>query len=154
MKFIVDCMLGKLAKWLKILGFDTMYFSAAEDAELLRIARKEGRTLLTRDTALLGKAKDSQSLFILSEAWKDQVQQVLNEFDLRAEAMPFSRCLECNIRLKKLPKKRARNLVAPFVYEHADSFAVCPECGRVFWPGTHYQDMEGTLEDFIGHEKT
>lgn len=149
MKFIVDCMLGKLAKWLKILGFDTLYFSKIEDSDLLAMAQEERRLLLTRDTGLLNKTKNIRTLFIESEDWNTQVVQVLNEFDLWKDIKPNSRCIECNVELKSLPKKKAKNLVVPFVYERAASFALCPHCGRVFWQGTHYHDMEFKIEEIL-----
>jgi len=149
MTFVVDCMLGKLAKWLKILGFDVLFLSKAEDDELLALARKDGRTLLSRDHALLGRAKDLKSLFIESETWEDQVRQVLDRFSLQAEVRPYSRCVECNRPLKPLPKSKAANLVTTFVYERADAFAICPSCGRVFWQGTHFNDMEAKLAELL-----
>jgi len=149
MKFIVDCMLGKLAKWLKILGFDTVYFSKIEDSDLLALGQKEGRVLLSRDNGLIEKSRDIKTLFIGSEDWKPQLKQVLDEFDLWPEIKPYSRCIECNFELKDLPKRRAKNLVAPFVYERATSFAICPRCGRVFWKGTHHQDMEFKIEEIL-----
>jgi len=146
-------MLGKLAKWLKILGFDATFFSKIEDPELLDLAQKEKRILLTRDTGLIEKAKKVDTLFIESEDWNDQVEQVLNAFDLWKNIAPYSRCIECNAVLKDLPKSRARNLVTPFVYEQADSFALCPGCGRVFWKGTHHQDMEFKIEEILRKKK-
>lgn len=149
MKFIVDCMLGKLAKWLKIFGFDALFFSRIEDDELLTIARKDGRILLTKDTGLIQKAKDVKTLFLESEEWQDQVQQVLEHFDLRDKANPHTRCIDCNVKLKNLPKKNAKNLVSTFVFDKADSFALCPNCGRVFWRGTHFKDMEAKIQEIL-----
>lgn len=149
MNFIVDCMLGRLAKWLKILGFDTVYFSKIEDSDLLTLAQKEGRILLTRDNALIEKSRSIKTLFIESEDWNSQVEQVLNAFDLWQSVDPYSRCIECNTALKDLPKSSAKNLVVPFVYERADSFAICGQCGRVFWKGTHHQDMEFKIEEIL-----
>ena len=143
MTFVADCMLGRLAKWLKILGFDVIYFSKAEDRDLADIARREGRVLLTRDTGLIERtAKRPNRLFVRSDDWEDQVVQVLDDLGLWDEVRPNTRCLECNLLLKPLSKERARNLVTPYVQEHASSFAICPDCGRVFWQGTHYGDME------------
>jgi len=153
MIFIVDCMLGKLAKWLKILGFDSLYFSKIEDSDLLALARKEGRVLLSRDNELIDKSRDIQTLFIKSENWNIQVEQVLDDFNLWKDISPYSRCIECNVRLKDLPKSRARNLVAPFVLEQADSFSICSGCGRVFWKGTHHQDMEFKIEEILKKKK-
>lgn len=153
MNFIVDCMLGKLAKWLKILGFDSLYFSKIEDSDLLTLARKEGRVLLSRDNELIAKSRDIQTLFIKSENWNIQVEQVLDDFNLWKDINPYSRCIECNVRLKDLPKSRARNLVTPFVLEQTDSFSICSGCGRVFWKGTHQQDMEFKIEEILRKKK-
>ncbi len=149
MRFIVDCMLGKLAKWLKILGFDALFFSKIEDDELLTSARKEGRILLTKDTGLIQQAKDVETLFLESEEWQDQVQQVLEHFNLREKVNPHTRCIDCNVVLKNLPKKNAKNLVSAFVFDKADSFALCPDCGRVFWRGTHFKDMEAKIQKIL-----
>jgi len=148
-KFIVDCMLGKLAKWLKILGFDALFFSRIEDDELLAHARKERRVLLTKDTGLLQRARNVETLFVESDEWPDQIRQVLAHFGLREEVRPHTRCLDCNVALKNLPKKNAKNLVSAFVFERADSFALCPQCGRVFWRGTHFEDMEMKIQDLL-----
>lgn len=154
MKFIADCMVGKLARWLRILGFDVAYFSKIEDENLIRLATRERRTILTRDHELIKKAIRKKSLkqrtlLIESERWEEQVEQVLDHFKLRKKIDPNSRCLECNEKLKFLPKSRAKNLVPPFVFERAESFALCPACGRVFWKGTHFRDMEKKLARFI-----
>ena len=93
MKFVVDCMLGKLAKWLKILGFDALFFSKLADDELLALAAKEGRVLLTKDTGLNQKAGNVETLFLESEEWPAQVRQVLAHFDLRPEVRPHTRCI-------------------------------------------------------------
>jgi len=152
MKFIADCMLGKLAKWMKILGFDTLFFSRMEDEALISIARKEERILLTRDTGIINKALDFQALFIESENWREQVRQVLHDLGIRNEVKPYSRCIQCNNLLKEVSKPGIKNLVTPFVYEHAQVFSLCPNCGRVFWHGTHFRDMEVKLEQLLKEE--
>jgi uncharacterized protein with PIN domain len=149
MTFIVDCMLGKLAKWLKILGFDALFFSKIADDELLAIARKEDRVLLTKDTGLIQQAKDVKTLFLESEEWQNQVRQVLNYFNLWEKVNPHTRCIECNAELKNLSRKNAKNLVSSFVFEQADSFALCPGCGRVFWRGSHFEDMEVQIQEIL-----
>ncbi len=150
MTFVADCMLGRLAKWLKILGFDVLYFSKAEDKDLIAVARRESRVLLTRDTGLIEKSRKAKDrLFIASDDWEEQVIQVLDEFHLWDEIRPNSRCIECNRPLRPLPKERAKNLVTPYVLEHASSFAMCPECGRVYWQGTHFGDMEEKIDRIL-----
>jgi hypothetical protein len=151
MTFVADCMLGRLAKWLRILGFDVLYFSKAEDPDLVAVARREGRVLLTRDTGLIERtARRPNRLFVRSDDWEDQIVQVLDEFALWDEVRPNTRCLGCNLPLKPLSRERARNLVTPFVGEHAASFAVCPGCERVFWQGTHHGDMERKIGRILG----
>jgi uncharacterized protein with PIN domain len=149
MKFVVDCMLGKLAKWLKILGFDTIYLNKAEDRDLLLIGRRQQRVLLTKDNRLLAAAKDIRSLFIESDDWPEQLGQVLDTYKLADSVRPHSRCLACNVELKSIPKKAARNLVTPFVLEKASSFAICPSCERVYWPGTHFHSMDTKVGEIL-----
>ena len=153
MRFVVDCMLGKLAKWLKILGFDTVYFPRAEDDLLIQIARRERRILLSRDLKLLARADKSRSLYVASEAWREQVRQVIQAFELESRIKPFSRCLHCNHALRRLSRQNARNLVSSFVFEKAKRFAFCPRCGRVFWQGTHFEDMEAQLAAIFGFQE-
>jgi uncharacterized protein with PIN domain len=151
MTFVADCMLGKLAKWLKILGFDVLFFSKAADKDLVDLSRREDRVLLTRDTGLIEKtAKRPNRLFVRSDDWEDQVVQVLDDLGLWDDVRPNTRCIECNLPLRTLTRERARNLVTPYVSEHASSFAICPGCNRVFWQGTHYGDMERTIERLLG----
>ena len=153
MKFVADCMLGRLAKWLKILGFDVLFFSKAEDEDLLDISRRDGRILLTRDTGLIEKTRKAKDrLFVVSDNWEEQVVQVLDEFELWYAVRPNSRCIECNVPLKPLSRERARNLVTPYVLEHATSFALCPQCGRVYWQGTHFGDMERKIERILARK--
>ncbi len=153
MTFVADCMLGRLAKWLRILGFDVLYFSKAEDKDLVDIARREERVLLTRDTGLIERtAKRPNRLFIRSDKWEDQVVQVLDDFELWGEVRPNTRCVACNLPLKPLARERARNLVTPYVSEHASAFAICPGCARVFWQGSHTGDMERKIERLLARK--
>ncbi len=153
MKFVVDCMLGKLSKWLRILGFDALYMNKAEDRDLLLLARRENRTLLTKDHALLHSAAGLPCLYIESDSWPEQLVQVLDAFKLRGKVRPHSRCLACNAGLRRIPKKSAQNLVPPFVLARASSFAACPACGRIFWPGTHFRDMDRTIDRVLRTRK-
>jgi uncharacterized protein with PIN domain len=148
MTFVVDGMLGKLAKWLKILGFDTLFFPADDD-RILALARREGRTLLTRDRELVRRAGRHSALLIESTHWPDQVRQVLARFDLRSEARPLTRCLECNVLLEWLSYEGAARIVPPHVCEKTSSFSLCPCCGRVYWAGTHQAEMERTIRALI-----
>ncbi len=148
MTFIVDGMLGKLAKWLKILGFDAL-FMADDDDKILAVARRETRAILSRDRELIRRAKGHPALLIESTRWPDQVRQVLARFDLRGEARPFTRCLECNALLEPLSREGAARLVPPHVLEKSASFSLCPRCGRVYWAGTHHSAMDATIRELL-----
>jgi uncharacterized protein with PIN domain len=142
-------MLGKLAKWLKILGFDTVYLNKAEDRDLLLIARRQHRVLLSKDQRLIEAAKNVRTLFIESDDWPEQLRQVLVTCALADSVRPHSRCLACNVELRQIPKKAAKNLVTPFVLEKGSSFAVCPSCERVYWPGTHFHSMDTKIREIL-----
>lgn len=138
-RFLADSMLGTLAKWLRILGYDTAYDAALDDNALVRLARAEGRILLTRDTALMQR-KGLRYLFISSEVLQEQLAQVLQAFHLRVDN-PFSRCPVCNSPLEDVPKHEAWGQVPPFVFQTQERFSLCPECNRFYWRGTHWQKM-------------
>jgi uncharacterized protein with PIN domain len=139
-KFVADVMVGKLARWLRVLGFDVAYSNVLEDDEIVRLADSEHRIILTRDTGLVARCRDAQCLLIQSVDYKEQVQQVLHAFDLNQFTV-FSRCLECNTLLEDIDKEAVFERVPPFVYLTKDRFATCPSCNRVYWHGTHADNM-------------
>ncbi|MEW6455452.1 MAG: Mut7-C RNAse domain-containing protein [Acidobacteriota bacterium] len=148
-KFVVDCMLGKLAKWMRILGFDVVYFKTANDEEILKLCLNEGRIILTRDRNLFNIAKKSRAFLVKSDQWEEQAKEVIDNYNLWDKISPFSRCLNCNYPLKIIEKSSAKNLVPPFPYETFDEFAVCPECGKTYWPGTHFDVMRLKITKLI-----
>ena len=137
--FIADVMVGKLARWLRVLGFDVLYSNKYEDDEIVRISDAEGRLILTRDVQLAARAPNG-SLFIQSGDYKEQIQQVVRSLDLK-DFRAFSRCLECNARLEEIDKEAAFEKVPPFVYLTQERFARCPSCDRIYWRSTHTQAM-------------
>jgi hypothetical protein len=139
-RFIADVMVGKLVRWLRVLGFDVAYSNRFEDDEIIRIAEAENRVILTRDTGLAARPGRAQCLFIESGDYEEQVQQVLQTFGLK-EFDVFSRCLECNVPLTSVDKEAVFEKVPPYVYLTQERFAVCPSCHRVYWHGTHADEM-------------
>lgn len=140
-KFIADVMVGKLARWLRILGFDVLYSNAFRDGEIVRIAEEENRVILTRDTRLAARRRlRAQCVLIESGEHREQVRQVLRTFDLK-DFNVFSRCLECNAPLHPLDKESVFERVPPYVYLTHQRFATCPSCNRIYWHGTHTDDM-------------
>jgi len=139
-RFVADVMVGKLARWLRILGFDVAYSNVFKDEEIVRIAKEENRIILTRDTRLIPRELEKQSLFIESDQYREQIHQVLQAFDLK-DFNIFSRCIECNTPLRQIDKEEAFDKVPPFVYLTQERFAACPSCNRVYWHGTHADQM-------------
>lgn len=136
--FLADCMLGRLAKWLRILGYDTAYFSDITDEELIHLALHEKRVILTRDTHLIKRKLARRFLLIESDQVLEQLKQVIEEFNLKASSRRMlRRCLLCNTTLKSLSKQRAKGRVPPYVYKTQRIFAYCPHCDRIYWRGTH-----------------
>jgi uncharacterized protein with PIN domain len=142
--FLVDSMLGTLAKWLRILGYDTTYYAKVDDNQLVRLARAEGRILLTRDMGLVQR-RGLVALFIASESLDEQLAQVVQTLGLRTDNA-FSRCPVCNTLLEDVPKYEAWGLVPPFVFQRQEAFKLCPECNQFYWRGTHWQNMLQQLE--------
>jgi uncharacterized protein with PIN domain len=150
-RFLVDFMLGKLARELRMLGFDTHYLSYDKlqnrnPLEIIKIALKEQRILLTRNQKLKNYP---QVFFIESDKTSHQVTAVLNHFQLRAYAQPGSRCLECNDLLQPASKENLKGKVPYYIYKTQNEFYRCPTCQKIYWPGTHYTDMKKRIEKYL-----
>jgi len=142
-RLLADAMLGMLARWLRTLGYDTRYDAALTDNELVRLARAEDRVLLTRDQELT-RRRNLRVLFIESQEWKMQMQQLFRDLDLPSP-LPYSRCLVCNTPLEPMLRSEAWGMVPPFVFIQHDQFQLCSQCNQVFWRGTHWGHMKETV---------
>ncbi|HEX2988247.1 MAG TPA: Mut7-C RNAse domain-containing protein [Chloroflexota bacterium] len=153
-KFIADSNVGKLARRLRMLGFDALYIHPIADDLLVEIAQLENRVILTRDTYIFHRRVvfDGQvpAVMITHDDVRDQVRQVLRELVLGPPFPLFSRCLECNAPLRPLGREQAESLVPPYVYRTQREFTICPRCGRVYWAGTHRQHMLEEVESLGG----
>ena len=146
-RFAADCMVGKLAKWLRAFGFDVWYDPFAEDAEVAAAARERGAILLTRDTGLRS-VPGVRVLFIESDHVEEQLQQVAGQAPLDlALAQPLTRCTACNGELRTASREEVWPRVPPFIYLTQERFAACPECGRVYWNGTHVARLRERLAE-------
>lgn len=152
MKFAVDAMLGTLAKWLRILGFDACYDQTLSDHQLVRLARAEARVLLTRDRQL-ARRRGLHVLLIRSDDLESQIRQVLTDLGLEL-TRPGSRCPVCNGQLEPMDHEVARSQVPDFVAKTHRAFTHCPACRRIYWRGTHWQRMEGRLDRLQEQAKT
>lgn len=144
-KFAADRMLGRLVKWLRVLGCDVIYGPHLTGYGLIRAARAEQRLILTRDRRLKQK-QPPPFIFIDSDHYRDQLQQVIRECALKPGERLFSRCLVCNSILQARAKETVQKLVPPYVYSSQERFSWCPVCRRVYWPATHQQKMVDALE--------
>lgn len=146
LKFAVDRMLGKLAKWLRVIGYDVIYGQHLSGYGLIRAARAENRLILTRDRGL-PKKQPPDFLFIESNYYREQVRQVMRACGLRPLDRAFTRCLECNIVLEPRSKAAVENTVPPYVFATQKNFSWCPKCRRIYWPATHHQSMLEELKN-------
>jgi uncharacterized protein len=146
LRFIVDQNVGKLAKWLRMAGFDACLFAGADDDALITAAEAENRILATRDRRIMKRRMIAggriRAVLIESDRFKDQVRQLVDVLGLdRSRFRPFTLCLECNRPLEERDKEAIKERLPPYVYLTRDRFAECPACGRLYWQGTHWQAM-------------
>jgi uncharacterized protein len=140
---LVDAMLGRLARRLRLLGYDAAYWRDGSDAALVKRARAEGRLIVTRDHQLAGR-RGVRALLIASETLEEQVTQIREA--LGSPLLPLTRCSECNGELADLPRELAQGLVPTYVWHTQAAFRRCPDCGRIYWKGTHWPGMRARLE--------
>jgi uncharacterized protein with PIN domain len=149
-KFLCDDNLGKLAKYLRVLGYDTFFRSEIEDRELLSIALNEDRIILTRDLKLRELKSSGKVILINSYDPLQQLSQVINEFQLRPRRdRSFTRCLDCNTELVQVKKEDYSDRIPPYVFRTQDRFLHCKRCDKIFWGGTHVQRMSQKLSEFL-----
>jgi uncharacterized protein with PIN domain len=146
MKFIADAMLGRLARWLRLLGFDVLYYPDIDDKNLIRISREQERTVLTRDTRLLKRRSLRHYIFIESELTSEQIQEIIEKLDFHSAGQP-ARCSICNGRLLPVSEKReVKEYVPDFIYHGFNNFIKCDNCGKVYWEGTHHNKIKDRIE--------
>jgi uncharacterized protein with PIN domain/DNA-directed RNA polymerase subunit RPC12/RpoP len=141
-RFIADAMLGRLARWLRIMGFDTAYQEHITDAELVRRSLLERRTVLTRDRSLPEEWRVASIYVLASETGVDQLREVTRAFDLASKVALFTRCSVCNAQLEPASADSVRDDVPERVFTAHAVFQRCPGCSRVYWRGTHADRME------------
>ena len=144
-RFIVDGHLGRLARNLRLAGFDTLYDPAWDDAAIVQRAAAERRTILTRDKAMLRRSAVDRGYFVRNTAVGPQVAEVVRALQLESLLQPFTRCRECNTPLEDITIEEASARVPPRVAASHQRFKACPGCGRVYWEGSHYARMAAML---------
>jgi uncharacterized protein len=149
-KFAADRMLGKLAKWLRIMGQDVIYGRHLTGYGLIRAARLDGRLILTRDRSLKQK-QPPDFILIASDRCREQVRQVVTACGLDPLAQAFTRCLLCNASLEPRAKDAVQARVPPYVASTQERFFACPRCNRIYWPATQHEKMRAELAIFAAH---
>jgi uncharacterized protein with PIN domain len=150
-RFAADRMLGRLARWLRLMGQDVTYGPHLSGYGLIRAARQDGRLILTRDRRLNQK-HPPPFLMIESDQYREQLQQVIRACDLDPLKSAFTRCTNCNAPLQQLEKTLVEKRVPPYVFGTQDRFSGCPECGRIYWPATHHERMLEELKRLAAQE--
>jgi uncharacterized protein with PIN domain len=152
-KFIADNNVGKLARWLRMMGYDALSFREKDDGELIEIALNEGRVILTKDTQIAKRrlvvSGRLKTVLIQEDDPECQLRQVVTALDLDYHLRPFSMCLECNQPLIPRSKAEVKNLVPPYVFRTQNEYMECPTCHRIYWRGTHWQAMVRQLAKFL-----
>jgi uncharacterized protein with PIN domain len=148
-RFALDVHLGKLARLLRMLGFDAQYSNAIGDEELVRLARAEKRIILSRDRGLLKRRTVTHGYLVRSAAPRRQLAEVLRRFDLAGSLNMFTRCMECNLPLARVDKASIAALLPAVVASTYNDFSRCPGCGRVFWRGTHWERMKALAAEVL-----
>jgi uncharacterized protein len=147
-RFLADCNVGRLARWLRALGYDASYHSRIGDAELVREAAAESRVLLTRDRDLTKRRVIQtgvvRAILIRDDEVTKQLRQVLAELGLEPKEA-LTRCIECNTPLQSCVPATVAERVPPYVRRTQSRYSECAECGRIYWAGTHWQRMREVL---------
>lgn len=153
-RFVADQNVGKLGRWLRMLGFDTLLFDGQDGGEMVRLALVESRIILTRDTHIIerklvigGKLK---VLLLTSDSPAEQICQVIVSLGLKEMFRPFTLCIEDNHPLYERNKEAVKDKLPPFVFKTQQEFMQCPLCKRIYWRGTHWQAMTARLQKLAG----
>ncbi len=144
-RFVLDNHLGRLAGYLRMLGFDALYRNDFQDDELAEVAEKGDRLLLTRDRRLLMRNQVQRGYWVRSKVPRQQVLEVVHRFVLSRQVTPFQRCIRCNGLLQPVSKEEVFDRLQPLTRLYFDEFRICPDCDQVYWKGSHYERMR----DFI-----
>ncbi len=150
LKFIVDHNAGKLVKLLRLMGYDTTFFNGESDSAMVTMAIAEDRIIVTRDTHILQRRAVTRGrlkvILVQSDNPEEQIRELAASLKLDCRSRTFSLCLECNRPLVNVSKEQVKALVPPFVFKTQDEYRQCPACRRIYWKGTHWEDMVRKLE--------
>lgn len=148
-QFIADVHLGKLARWLRMLGFDTLYRNDYDDPEIVAIASREGRTILTRDLGIMKRRAVTHGYHVQSTKPQAQLHEVLTKYQLYTQIQPFHRCIVCNGLLQAVDKATIRDQLEPKTIRYYQAFFQCEQCRRIYWRGSHFERMTTFINELM-----
>jgi uncharacterized protein with PIN domain len=148
-RFVADGHLGRLAAYLRMLGFDTLYRSDYQDDELAHLSSSENRILLTRDRGLLKRNEITRGYFVRATHPVRQLAEVYCEFDLSPAIAPFRRCMHRNALLRSVEKKSIEHRLLPETAKYFEEFYACPDCNRIYWKGSHYRRLKRLIPQVV-----
>ena len=150
LKFIVDNNVGRLAKWLRMMGYDAVFFNGDNDTHMVATALAEGRVILTRDTHIVKRrvvtSGQLKVILLASDNPERQMRQVIDALNLDSQFQPFTICLKCNQPLEERSREQLKDRVPPYVFKTQSQYVECPACHRIYWRGTHWQAMTKRLK--------
>ena len=152
-RFVLDVHLGKLARYLRLLGFDTLYRTDYDDATIIRLSLDEQRIILTRDRGVLKHTAVTHGYWVRSTVPHEQLGEIVRVFDLGGNMRPFTRCMLCNGELRRVAKDAVADRLPPRARMYFEDFAQCQECAHVYWPGSHYQRMRQMVDGLAVAER-
>lgn len=152
-RFVLDSHLGRLAHYLRMLGFDTLYRNDYTDDELAEISDLDERTLLTRDRRLLMRSRVQQGYWMRHKIPREQLVEVLHRFDLCDQVAPFRRCIHCNGLLQPVSKDKVLHRLEPLTKKYFEQFRICPECEHIYWQGSHFERMQRFIEQVVAEAR-
>jgi hypothetical protein len=146
-RFVLDAHLGRLARWLRMLGFDSVYDPRSNRTDVIAIAAGEHRVILTRDRLLLKDKRVTHGYWVRATSPRAQIEEVVARLHLHSQFAPFSRCMECNGTISERAAEEVASRVPPGARERAASFHQCDRCGRIYWEGTHVRHMRRLIDE-------
>ena len=140
-RFVADVHLGRLARYLRMLGFDTLHEPGGSKDNVIETALRDGRIILTRDVGILKRSRVTHGYWLRHQQPLDQLREVVGALDLQTQARPFTRCMECNGLLRPIDRRQLAGRVEEAILARFETYRECPDCSRVFWKGSHFHRM-------------
>lgn len=153
-RFILDVHLGKLARYLRMLGFDAAYERDQEDAAIIDLSLQQRRVILTRDLGILKHSRVTHGYWLRHDEPAEQLREVLRALDLFRQLQPFTRCMDCNGRIHPVDRKAVKGQIDPDTFQQFKEFWQCRDCSKIYWRGSHYESMLRQVKEILGADSS